>query len=137
MLDNGKPGCRLPVRTYGAYLELSSLRRDYPRSSGGIYISIVMAELYGFIQDIAGICGTDGARPELLPSGCVRMTIRYEHHIKTWRLEDGFLQGYDGCAAIRSARHAVIGKSYAERMKAYSRVCDRSVPACGYVYKCD
>lgn len=96
-----------------------------------------MAELYGFIQDIAGISDTDGARPELHPSGCVRMTIRYEHHIKTWRLEDGFLQGYDGYIAIRSARHAVSGKSYAERVKAYSRVCDRSVPAYGYVYKCD
>ena len=141
MLDNGKPGCRFNVGTYSAYrvaartISVIRHRNDAPspRWPGDMYTSIVMAELYDFIQDIAGIYDTDGVKVEWFASRA-RIILRYAFHEKTWKLEGRSLQGYDGGYPIDSARYAVSNDSYTERRKAYSKVCDHSVPALGYTY---
>ena len=141
MLDNGKPGCRFRIVTYHAYLNALKLiyrsNRDYyPHWSwqDDMYSSIVMAELYDFIQDIAGIYDTDGVNVEWFASRA-RIILRYIYHEKTWKLEGKCLQGYDGGHHIDSARYVVSNDSYTERRKTYSKVCDYSVPAHGYTYE--
>ncbi len=145
MLNDGSPGTvRNAIASYSVYITACRIKASLHGSNddinsnlhwkrNGLSSSVIMSELYEFIQDYMGIHDTDGITPRRFASS-TDISIRYAYHTKTIHVEDMCLQGYDGGHPLVSSRYTLDTHSYANRIISYATLCDYSVPALGCTY---